>query len=208
MIFIRYENWRSYLKYYPVTSIILLINLVMFLVLTFNGGSTNSDTLLRYGAIVNFGVERGEAWRYIAAIFLHNGFEHLLFNCFALLVFIPPLERLMGWWRYALLYLLGGIAGNLAAAGVWGGAMSEPTLSVGASGAIFAAYGAYLYIALFQRSLMDENSRKTLYSLLVVGIISSFITPNVGWEAHIGGLIAGFILYGLIIRLSSPRRSR
>ncbi|MBY9082478.1 rhomboid family intramembrane serine protease [Paenibacillus sp. HN-1] len=208
MIFIRYENWRSYLKYYPVTSIILLINLIMFLVLTFNGGSTDTNTLLRYGAIVNSGDERGEVWRYIAAIFLHNGFEHLLFNCFALLVFIPPLERLMGWWRYALLYVLGGVAGNLAAAGIWGDAMKEVTVSVGASGAIFAAYGAYLYIALFQRSLMDENSRKTLFSLLIIGVISSFITPNVSWEAHIGGLIAGFILYGLIIRLFSLRRSR
>lgn len=37
MIFIRYENWKSYLKFYPVTSLILVANIVMFLVLTLNG---------------------------------------------------------------------------------------------------------------------------------------------------------------------------
>ncbi|MNN70732.1 hypothetical protein D3C81_1866060 [compost metagenome] len=57
-----------------------------------------------------------------------------------------------------------------------------------------------------QRGMMDESSRKTLYSLLVVGIIMSFATPNINWIAHLGGLMAGFFLYGLIIRIF--KRSR
>lgn len=208
MIFIRYENPKSYLKYYPVTSLILLANIVMFLVLTLNGGSTNLNTLLKFGALVNFGPEKDELWRYVASLFLHNGFEHLLFNSFALLVFVPPLERLMGSWRFALLYLLGGIVGNLVSS-AWG-ALSEEgrILSVGASGAIYAVYGAFLYIAVLQRALMDENSRRTLYALLGMGILSSFLVPNVGWAAHIGGLVAGFFLYGLIIRIFPGRRAR
>ncbi|NGM84512.1 rhomboid family intramembrane serine protease [Paenibacillus sp. 7124] len=209
MIFIRYENWKSYLKYYPVTSLILIANITMFLVLTFNGGSTDPETLFRFGGMVDSGSHRGELWRYVAAIFLHNGFSHLLFNSFAILVFAPPLERLMGWWRYALLYVIGGVVGNILSLAAWGAGPREViTVSVGASGAIFAVYGAYLYIALFQRPLMDESSRRTLYGLLTMGIIMSFVTPNVNWAAHIGGLIGGFFLYGLIIRVLSRRRQR
>ncbi|WP_025691735.1 rhomboid family intramembrane serine protease [Paenibacillus zanthoxyli] len=209
MIFIRYENWKSYLKFYPVTSLIILANIVMFMVLTLNGGSTNPETLLRFGALADAGPERTELWRYVASIFLHNGFTHLLFNGFALLVFAPPLERLMGWWRYVLLYVLGGVVGNILSNGAWGGGTEEViTVSVGASGAIFAVYGAFLYIALFQRTMMDEGSRRTLYGLLTMGIIMSFVTPNVNWTAHIGGLIGGFFLYGLIIRVLPRRRPR
>ncbi|MEK3794518.1 rhomboid family intramembrane serine protease [Paenibacillus sp. FSL R7-0204] len=205
MIFIRYEKWRSYLRYYPVTCALILANVVMFIVLSLNGGSTNLYTLVKYGATVNVGPEKDELWRYAAAMFLHNGFAHLFFNSFSLLVFAPPLERLMGWWRYALLYLGGGFIANLLGV-VSHGTVEIGIVSVGASGAIYAVYGAFLYIALFQRAMMDEGSRKTLYGLLVMGIIMSFATPYINYMAHIGGLIAGFFIYGLIIRVFKRNR--
>ncbi|ULO05702.1 rhomboid family intramembrane serine protease [Paenibacillus sp. 19GGS1-52] len=207
MIFIRYENWKSYIRYYPVTCLLMLANVIMFVVLTFNGGSTNLATLVKFGAVVDAGPEKEELWRYAAAVFLHNGFSHLLFNSFALLVFAPPLERLLGWWRYAVLYLAGGILANVLSTYLGGApAPGTATVSVGASGAIYAVYGAFLYVALMQRAIMDESSRKTLYGLLVLGIIMSFATPNVDWAAHIGGLVAGFFLYGLIIRIFPKSR--
>lgn len=207
MIFIRYEKWKSYLRYYPVTCVLILVNVLMFIVLSLNGGSTNLQTLVKFGATVNVGPEKEELWRYAAAMFLHNGFAHLFFNSFALLVFAPPLERLMGWWRYALLYLAGGFLANLLGVAVSGrGVVEIGIVSVGASGAIYAVYGAFLYIALLQRTMMDEGSRKTLYGLLVMGIIMSFATPHVDYMAHIGGLIAGFFIYGLMIRVFKRNR--
>lgn len=201
MIFIRSENWKSYLKLYPITSLLLLVNIMMFLVVTFNGGSTNNETLYRFGALIN----EGESWRYVTAMFLHSGFDHLLFNCFGLLVFAPPLERLMGSWKYTLLYFLSGVLANVLSS-AYNIQMDRLVISVGASGAIYGIYGAYLYIAVFQRKLIDESSRKTLYALLVFGIISSVIVANVNWMAHFGGLIAGFFVYGLIIRWIGKRR--
>ncbi|UQZ36076.1 rhomboid family intramembrane serine protease [Paenibacillus sp. PK3_47] len=208
MIFIRYEKWKSYIRYYPVTCILILANVLMFIVLMVNGGSTNIETLVKYGGTVNISPFKEEMWRYFSAMFLHNGFAHLLFNCFALLVFAPPLERLLGWWRYALLYLGGGYLANLLAVSVSARSVVDVgTVSVGASGAIYAVYGAFLYIAVLQRGMMDEGSRKTLYGLLTLGVIMSFATPNVNWMAHLGGLLAGFFLYGLIIRIFKRRRS-
>lgn len=205
LIFLRYENWKSYLRFYPVTCLILLINIVMFIVLAAQGGSQNNLTLIRYGALINEPPFTDQLWRYVSAMFLHAGFDHLLFNSFAILVFAPPLERLLGSFRYVLLYLVTGIVGNVMSIAHYN-MVAETTISVGASGAIYGIYGAFLYVALFQRSLMDEASRKTLYTLLGFGILFSFAVANINWTAHFGGLLSGFFLYGLMIRLTGQRK--
>ncbi|MNZ79022.1 Rhomboid protease GluP [compost metagenome] len=204
MIFIRYENWKSYIRCYPVTCLLLLANIVMFVVLTINGGSTNAETLVKYGAIANSGPFAEQTWRLFTAMFLHNGFSHLFSNCFAILVFAPPLETYLGKWRYALLYLGSGIVGNLISMGAYNHS-ADYHVSVGASGAIYGVYGAFLYIALLQRHLMDESSRKTLYSLLIIGVVFSVAVPQINWMAHFGGLVGGFFIYGIIIRLLKRR---
>lgn len=203
MIFVRYENWRKYLRYYPVTSLLIVINLVMFVLTSIDGGSRNPLTLMKYGALSDLPQFVDEAWRYFTAMFLHNGFDHLLFNSFALLVFVPPLERIMGSWKFAILYLLSGLLGNIIGLAYYERAEGYHFL-VGASGAIYGAYGAYLYIALFQQQVIDESSRKTLFTLLILGILFSF-TPGVSLIAHVGGLVGGFFLYGLMIRLFKHR---
>src|SRR5690625_192853 len=81
----------------------------------------NSAALIKYGAIMNHEIIQynlarivpPELHTYVTSIFLHNGFRHLLFNSFSIFVFAPPLERMLGHIRYALLYLLSGIVGNI-----------------------------------------------------------------------------------------------
>ncbi|MEK4510033.1 rhomboid family intramembrane serine protease [Paenibacillus sp. FSL K6-2524] len=197
MIFIRYENWRSYLRYYPVTCLILAANIIMFIIVATHGGSQSNVALLKYGALTNVEPFVYDWWRSISSMFLHGGFDHLFSNSFAILVFAPPLERLLGHWRYGLLYLGSGIVGNLISLQMYLQS-SDWHISVGASGAVYGVYGAFLYIALLQRSLMDENSRKTLYSLLIVGVVFSFVAPQVNWVAHFGGLVGGFLIYAFM----------
>ncbi|MCG7406047.1 rhomboid family intramembrane serine protease [Paenibacillus sp. ACRRX] len=194
MIFIRYEKWRTYVKQYPVTTLLLLANIIMFIVLAISGGSKDGETLLRFGAMWKEEPYVHETWRMFTSMFLHIGFDHLLFNMFALYVFAPPIEQALGSFKYAVLYLASGVLGS--AVSVW---LSEwGTLSAGASGAIYGLYGAYFFIALFQRWALDEASRKTLYIILGLGIIQSFLMSNVSWSAHLGGLAAGFVVYGLM----------
>lgn len=109
----------------------------------------------------------------------------------------------MGSWKFAILYLLSGLLGNIIGLAYYERIEGYHFL-VGASGAIYGAYGAYLYIALFQRHVIDESSRKTLFTLLILGILFSF-TPGVSLVAHVGGLVGGFFLYGLMIRLFKRR---
>lgn len=203
MIFLRYESWNNYIRYYPVTCLILLANLVMAGLVLLNGGFT-TNTLVELGAQLNMGEYDTQYWRYVTSIFLHGGGSHLFFNSFAILVFAPPLERLLGSVRYLVLYLGAGIVGNIMSDAYFT-SIGQITVSIGASGAIYGIYGAFLYIALFQRNMMDEASRKTLYSLLILGVVFSLAVANINWMAHFGGLISGFFIYGLMIRLFKRR---
>lgn len=198
ILFLRYESFRQYIRLYPVTTAILLIQVLLFVLMTWLGSSTDEETLLRFGAMLNVPPYSGEYWRYFAAIFLHIGFNHLLFNSFSIFVFAPPLERLLGAWRYAVFYLGSGLAGNLVSELL----TRDVHLSAGASGAIYGVFGAYLYIALFRKSAIDKQSSVTIKAVLVVGIIYSFLMPNVNWYAHLGGLAAGMLLFRQMIHKS------
>lgn len=202
MIFMRYESFRSYLKMYPVTSAILAINLAVQLLVMFRG-----DQLIYNGAFYvwpgdPFGLV--EPWRYFTSMWLHGGWQHLLFNCFSILVFAPPLERLLGHVKYTLLYVLSGIVGNLATAIVMS-VMSESMISVGASGAVYGVFGSFLYLAVVRKGLLDVASTKTIYTILVIGVIYSVIMQGINLWAHLGGALGGFLIMGVFDRIGSLR---
>lgn len=196
MIFLRYESFRDYLKLYPVTSMIIGINTLLLVLMMLNGGSTNGEVLLRFGALYNVEPYASEAWRYVSAMFLHIGIEHWLFNTFALFVFAPPLEKIMGKIRYAALYMVSGIAGNIVSEFIG----TDVHLSAGASGAIFGIYGAFIFMALYRKGLLDQQSRTTITTILVIGLIYSFM-PHVNLYAHVGGFVGGMLSFRLLYKL-------
>lgn len=203
MIFLRYESFRSYIKLYRVTTWILALNIGLFI----------ADKFIFGGRITNWGAFRQipifdpygtlEPWRYVTSITIHANWEHLLFNCFSLFVFAPPLERLLGPARYLAFYVLAGIGGNFLSAIVHLGTYHA---AVGASGAIYGIFGAYLYMAVFHKRILDDASRKTVYTILAFGLIYSIIVPRIDIWGHVGGGIAGFAMLGLLERWSKRRR--
>jgi len=203
MIFQRTETFRGYVRLYPVTSLILALNVVVFLIdyvildreWTFRGAFFQDPAFDRYGLT--------EPWRYVTSIALHGGWDHLLFNSFSILVFAPPLERLLGHLRYFVYYVLSGIGGNVLSAIVYA---DSGSISLGASGAIYGLFGAYLYIAVFRKFAMDEATRKTIYITLAFGLIYSLIVPRVNIWAHIGGALAGLALMALFVAVRGKRR--
>lgn len=192
MLFLRYESFKQYIRLYPLTTAILAIQIVIYVVMELYGSTNDTETLVRFGAIVNYAPFSGEYWRYFASIFLHSGFDHLLFNSFSLFVFAPPLERMLGKRKYALYYLGSGFIGNLATVLFF--SEREYVVSVGASGAIYGIFAAYLFIALFYRQVLDKQSTSTITTVVVVGAIYSFLIPQVNYYSHFGGFIGGFLL--------------
>lgn len=202
MIFLRRETFRQYLRFYPVTSAILGLILALFIAMEVAGGSTDAGTLLDFGAMYSMTGETHEWWRYFSSMFLHIGFQHLLFNGFALYVFAPPLERLLGSMHYAVFFIISGFVGNVFSMLF----SSPPFLSAGASGAIYGIYAAYLYLALFHKHVLDEGTRKTVTMILVMGLIFSIVVPNVNLYAHAGGFAGGFVYFAVLARRFARRR--
>lgn len=196
MIFIRRESFKQYIRLYPITSMILLLNIIMFLLMSIHGSSKSSLTLVTFGAIFNHPEYTSAIWRYFASTFLHVGFDHLLFNSISLFIFAPPLERLLGKLQYVLLYLGSGAVGSFASVIL----LPALTISAGASGAIYGVFGAFVAMGRFRRDLIDQQSLKTIYIILVIGIIYSFMNPVVNLYAHLGGFIGGFAWFYLMLR--------
>ncbi|RXT08129.1 rhomboid family intramembrane serine protease [Ammoniphilus sp. CFH 90114] len=192
--FYRNENWRTYLKRYPLTSLFISLNIIVFLLMTIAGGSTNPNTLVQFGAYYKPFVLQGDLYRLFAPIFIHIGWEHLLFNCFAILIFAPGLEVMLGKFRYLILYLGSGLVGFIMTL-----FFSSAVLAAGASGAIFGVYGMFAYLSMYRRDLMDYYSRQTILPILVIGVVLTFL-PGISITGHLGGLATGYLLGFILMR--------
>lgn len=212
MIFLRYESFRGYLRAYPVTSVIIALNLIYFIVILVTGDINDNYHLVQSGAFVSYMPDNSfglnEPWRIITSMFMHSSLQHIFFNMFSILVFAPPLERLLKPVKYAIFYLLCGILANLFTGLIHGLTGDERIfyLSTGASGAIYGVFGAFLFIAIFRKAWLDQGSRRTVYTILAFGLIFSVLTPSVSLLGHVGGGVAGFLLYGLLDRAMTKKR--
>ncbi|MCU0500117.1 MAG: rhomboid family intramembrane serine protease [Anaerolineae bacterium] len=181
-----------------VTYGLLALNIVIFVVglLIPNldrqlllGGANNQILVLR----------EGEYLRLFSAMFLHGGLIHLFFNVYALFIVGTNIEGLFGHVRFTLIYVLGGVTGSLLSVLF----NSPQTLSVGASGAVFALFAAELIYLYQHRKLLGPNGREQFKNLLILaglnfalGIFSSLglTSMNIDNWGHIGGFIGGVIL--------------
>ena len=123
-----------------------------------------------------------EYYRLLTAGFLHVSLLHILSNMVALFIIGPLLERLLGRWRFALVYLLG-LLGGSAAVYAWG---QVSTPEVGASGAVFGLFAAAL--VLVRKLGLDAQ---WLIGIIVLNFVFTFSIHNISKLAHIGGFIAG-----------------
>lgn len=139
-----------------------------------------------------------EPWRFLTAAFAHSTsmIFHIAFNMYALWLMGSYLEPLLGRARFLALYLIAALGGSvvylLMAPGRTleqfyagqGGMWFTPT--VGASGAVFGLFGAYLV-------LNRRLGRSSAGMLVLIGIngVLGFIIPNIAWQAHLGGLVVG-----------------
>jgi len=172
-----------------VTTLIVIANVIVFLLMLLTGSLTSARTLKRFGALTN-PLPASQWWRLITAMFVHLGFAHIAFNMFALILFGGAVEQRYGKARYLMLYLGAGVLGSATSL-----AYSHASLSAGASGAIFGVIGAGLAMVLWNRD--RPGMRAQLRSWIFLIAINLFIgveTPGIDLRAHIGGLLGGFII--------------
>src|SRR5262249_39531497 len=130
-----------------LTNITLGILVVVYVIQVISGqgvgfGLTTSgvDPLILHGGMQPLSVANGDYYRLVTSMFLHLSPLHILFNGWALLVFGRFVEQSMGRLAFAIVFLVGGLCGSVASY-----LFSPPiVVSAGASGAIFALFGAFI----------------------------------------------------------------
>jgi membrane associated rhomboid family serine protease len=193
-----------------VTYVLIAVNIAIFVLRALS--VTLDAQLVQWGANNQTAVLLdAEFHRLFTSMFLHAGiydsfgrFEfanalHLIFNMYALWIIGAPQERMFGHVRFALIYLLGGLTGSVTSALLGG----PDAWSIGASGAVFAIFGAEFIFWYRHRKLFGRAGQARLRSLaLLLAINLGFgLLANAGGGAfridnlaHIGGLVGGLIL--------------
>lgn len=126
-----------------------------------------------------------EPWRMVSSAFLHSkNIMHIAFNMYALWILGNALEPAFGRARFLAVYLISAFAGSV------GVLLIAPidTVVVGASGAVFGLFGA-LFVVQKKRG----GDLRQIIVLLLINVAIGFIVPNIAWQAHLGGLIAGVL---------------
>lgn len=180
-------------KNFPATCVLIGINVAIYLLMTFAGGSQNPGVLVRFGANFAPYVSNGEYWRLLTAMFLHIGLEHLALNMLTLYFIGASLEPILGSVRFVVLYLVSGICGDAASYSLTNG------LSAGASTALFGLFGAYLMLGeSFGNNAYIKIMARQFLLLVILNIFFDFFSSGIDIWGHIGGLLSGF-LFGYVI---------
>ena len=190
---------RSFFKSrQPVTLLIVGINIAVFIVLSILGNTEDALFMLNHGAVfAPLVVDGGEYYRIFTSMFLHFGLQHLFYNMLVLIFLGDYLEAAVGKIRFLIIYLAGGIAGNLLSI-AYELYTQEFAVSAGASGAIFSVTGALIYLVLRKKDRVPGLSGQRLILMAVLTILQGMTAIGIDNEAHIGGLAAGFLLGWLL----------
>ena|GEM_PF-5948027 len=167
-----------------VTATLILVNLLTYTYLITRAETTQLALVKRYGLTLN-GLNPTQVFTHI---WIHANLAHLATNMFFLLIFGVATEEKLGHVKTLLAYLLSGLVGGLTHLATAPG----DSIGIGASGAVFGLMGASLLAnPLKTYMLVPTGLLAMLFTLAEITAIEMGVTPNVGHQAHIGGLVAG-----------------
>lgn len=182
----------------PVNSLLVAVNVIVFLVMSLTGAIGSGRGMLKWGAMYTpYIMYRGEFYRLFTSMFLHFDVAHLTGNMIILLALGDNLERALGKGRYLVLYVLSGLgAGMCSFAYNW--FLGQEVIAAGASGAIFGIIGALFYAVRKNKGRLEDMTTVRLGLLIVYVLYSGFTTPGIDNAAHVGGLMIGMLMAVLL----------
>lgn len=182
-----------------LTRILIAANVLVFLWELSTGDTGDGRVLVDDGGLYGPYVAAGQWWRIGTAAFLHAGWLHIATNMFALYQVGTFVELLYGRIRMAVVYVLAIVGSGIAV--LW---FSYDAPTVGASGAIFGLFGALtaagLRLGKTGRDLVQQSAGIIVLNLILGFTVFRFVSN----AAHIGGLIAGFVVGLALFRM--PRQ--
>ena len=187
------DNHKSHSQI-PVCVISLIaINAVLFIVCAFTG-----DLVYNIGGLSILDVVRDRAYyRIISSMFLHWDLNHLFSNMLILYYIGNVIEKQYGSMRFLILYFLAGIGGNLSSM-LYEYLMGSYTFSAGASGAVFGLMGALLFLVLVHKGKFRQMTAGRVAFTIAFSLYAGITSEQINNAAHMGGLVSGFLLAGLL----------
>ena len=203
-----------YEKLPDVTKNLIILNAVVFLATSLNGG------LLPILGLYSIFDERFNPYQLVTHLFTHANLMHIFFNMFTLYMFGRVLENVLGPKRFAILYFATGLGAVLLNV-----LLDFPQLqgiinfntdvnisfSIGASGAVYGIMVAFAMLFPNTELLIYfivPLKAKVFIPLLILAEIYMEVSrspgDNVGHAAHLGGALIGFI----VIKIWSKDRTR
>ena len=180
-----------------VTYALIAVNVLIFGAVMLQAGGTGTRDLLSSsiytnGVLVNGAGFDNQYWRLLTSGFLHQSVPHLALNMFSLYIIGADLERVLGRGRYLAIYLVGLLGGSAAIMAL----QQEPTLTAGASGAIYGLMGALFVILVKLKAPLT-----TVVVIIVINILFSVTIPNISILGHLGGLVFGAASAAVVVWL-------
>ncbi len=162
-----------------------------------------TDGLGQVGKIPQYATPLPVYFNFLSSMFMHGDIGHILGNMLFLWIFGDNIENRIGHIRFAVFYLICGLAAAF-------GQILMDTGSVipmlGASGAISGVLGGYVLLfptnrvrVIIVRFMVQTVPAWVALGLwigmqVVLGYLSSSGGGGVAYAAHIGGFVAGFAL--------------
>lgn len=149
---------------------------------------------LALGGLSVASLAEGMWWTPVTSMFMHGDIIHLGNNMVSLAWLCQACESRYGRGRALALYMVGGLAGGLAYVAVRS-ALGDMTPAVGASGAIFGLFGAYGSTLMgMRREGVDVGAALSSWvRMLLLNLVVGITSAGIANEAHVGGLVAGFL---------------
>jgi rhomboid protease GluP len=184
-----------------LTKLLIAANVVVFAFEYLSGNPDRGTGIAAAGLMFGPAVDAGQWYRIFTSAFLHANILHIGSNMLALYQVGTFIELVYGRVRMSLLYTLG-IIGSSAACYYFTYQQAE----LGASGAIFALFGALLAAGIRWgkdgRALVQQSSGIIILNLVLGFTIFHGIVSN---AAHLGGLVVGTLAGLVLFRVPRPR---
>jgi len=173
-------------------SLLQILEYLGALLMGSSAGAPKLCSLYLLGASWGPSIANGAMWRLFTPIMLHANALHIFFNMFFQLRIGFQMEKQFGRKKFCMLYLFGGLLGNLLSV-----AFDPMKLAVGASTSGFGLLGVWLAEVMLTWELLG-TSRPRIFLWFAFMILScvmmSTISPNVDFMGHLGGALGGWLM--------------
>ena len=184
----------------PTVKNLLVINIGVFLLIALmqGGGMPWADFM----PLHNMRSDYFMPFQLVSNMFTHFDPSHIFFNMLMLYFIGPMVEQRIGSKKLFIAYIIGGLVSSVIHAVVYSFIIPEPFYLLGASGAINTIFVlAGLYFSGMKMSLLfipvqiPIGYMVAFFITIDILFLSSGAQSGIAHLAHLGGVLAGFVLY-------------